>query len=164
MNRAIIGTLIAIILGILGVVGYFVFSSDSEEPTSTQTVVTEQPETTEQIIESNSEVSPSVPETYVTLANYNSATSVYEQQTKVYFFHASWCPICRSIDEDIQQNPSRIPTNVTLIKTDFDDETELRQKYGVTYQYTFVQVDNDGNLIKKWSATNLDKVLDGIEG
>ena len=32
------------------------------------------------------------------------------------------------------------------------EETALRQKYGVTYQHTFVKVDKDGNQIKKASG------------
>ena len=30
---------------------------------------------------------------------------------------------------------------------------DLKKKYGVVYQHTFVQVDKDGNLIKKWSGS-----------
>lgn len=100
---------------------------------------------------------------YVTLADYNKNTSVYSSQKKVYFFHASWCPICQGIDSDISSDPSQIPSGTTFIKTDYDSNTALRQKYGVTYQYTFVQVDNDGNEVKQWSATNLDKAIAGIQ-
>jgi hypothetical protein len=35
----------------------------------------------------------------------------------------------------------------------YDNSTALKQKYAVTYQHTFVQVDKDGNLIKKWSGS-----------
>lgn len=100
---------------------------------------------------------------YVTLADYNADQSKYADSKKVYFFHASWCPICRGIDKEINSDMSTIPTGVTLIKTDFDTETMLRQKYGVTTQYTFVQVDDNGNQTAKWSATNLDKVIAGIK-
>lgn len=71
----------------------------------------------------------------------------------VLFFHASWCPSCRSLDSDIQKNMSSIPEAVSILKVDYDKETGLRKKYGVTYQHTLVQVDKDGNLIKKWSGS-----------
>lgn len=100
---------------------------------------------------------------YVTLADYNADPSKYADTQKVYFFHASWCPICQGIDKEITADSSTIPANVTLIKTDFDNSTELRQKYGVTYQYTFVQVDNSGNETAQWSATSLKKAIDGIK-
>lgn len=71
----------------------------------------------------------------------------------ILFFHASWCPSCRSLNSDIENNMSTIPEGVSILKVDYDKETELKKKYGVTYQHTLVQVDKDGNLIKKWSGS-----------
>jgi len=71
----------------------------------------------------------------------------------VLFFHASWCPSCRSLNSDIEGNRGTISEGVTILKVDYDKETELKKKYGVTYQHTLVQVDKDGNLIKKWSGS-----------
>lgn len=71
----------------------------------------------------------------------------------VLFFHASWCPSCRSLGADIESNLSQIPSGVSILKVDYDRETELRKKYGVTYQHTLVQVATDGSLIKKWSGS-----------
>jgi thioredoxin-like negative regulator of GroEL len=70
----------------------------------------------------------------------------------VLFFHASWCPSCRALNNDIEKNRGAIPGELTILKTDYDTETELKKKYGVTSQHTLVQVDTDGNLIKKWSG------------
>jgi thiol-disulfide isomerase/thioredoxin len=100
---------------------------------------------------------------YITLADYNANISKYTDSEKVYFFHASWCSICQGIDKEINTDMSKIPAGVTIIKTDFDSSTDLRQKYGVTTQYTFVQVDSNGNEIAQWSATNLDKAIEGIK-
>lgn len=81
----------------------------------------------------------------------------------VVFFHASWCPSCRGLDADIQANMGSIPENVTILKADYDKETELKKKYGVTSQHTLVQVDKDGNMIKKWSGgSSLSSVLSQI--
>ena len=71
----------------------------------------------------------------------------------VIFFHASWCPSCRSLNASIEGSMAEIPEGVTILKTDYDKETELKKKYGVTTQHTLVQVDKDGNLIKKWSGS-----------
>lgn len=70
----------------------------------------------------------------------------------VLFFHASWCPSCRGLNSNIEKNIKSIPQGVSILKTDYDKETELKKKYGVTYQHTLVQVDKDGNMIKKWSG------------
>ncbi len=72
----------------------------------------------------------------------------------VLFFHASWCPTCRSLSSDIEKNSSSIPADLSLLKVDYDTESELKKKYGVTYQHTLVQVDKDGKLIKKWNGSS----------
>ena len=69
----------------------------------------------------------------------------------VLFFHASWCPTCRAAEASI--NETGVPDGLTILKLDYDRELELRQKYGVTVQHTFVQVDENGDLIKKWTGS-----------
>ncbi len=82
----------------------------------------------------------------------------------VIFFHASWCPSCRGLNSNIESNLSAIPAGTTILKADYDKETELKKKYGVTSQHTLVQVDKDGNLIKKWSgSSSLDKLIAQIQ-
>lgn len=100
---------------------------------------------------------------YVTLADYNGNKSKYADEKKILFFHASWCPICRSIEKDLMASPDKIPAMTTFIKTDFDNETKLRQKYGVTVQHTFVQINSDGSLVKKWSGTSTNSALSQIQ-
>lgn len=82
----------------------------------------------------------------------------------VLFFHASWCPSCRALNGSIESNLKSIPESVTILKIDYDRETELKKKYGVTYQHTLVQVDKDGHMIKKWSGSpSLDSLLTQIQ-
>jgi thiol-disulfide isomerase/thioredoxin len=71
----------------------------------------------------------------------------------VLFFRAGWCPTCRAVDSDIKANLSKIPSSLAILDVNYDNSSALKQKYGVTYQHTFVQVDKDGNLIKKWSGS-----------
>lgn len=82
----------------------------------------------------------------------------------VLFFHASWCPSCKGLNSDIEANLNSIPEGVSILKVDYDKATELKKKYGVTYQHTLVQVDKDGNLIKKWSgSSSLSKLISEIK-
>ena len=82
----------------------------------------------------------------------------------VLFFHASWCPSCRGLNSDIEANMNMIPEGVSILKTDYDKETELKKKYGITYQHTLVQVDKNGNMIKKWSGSpTLNNLLSQIQ-
>ncbi|MCC7436258.1 thioredoxin family protein [Candidatus Nomurabacteria bacterium] len=71
----------------------------------------------------------------------------------VLFFKASWCPTCKAVDADIKANLSSIPDNTNILTVDYDNSTDLKKKYGVTYQHTFVQVDATGNMIAKWSGS-----------
>lgn len=76
----------------------------------------------------------------------------------VLFFHASWCPTCRAADSAISAGLNS-ENELTILKVDYDTSTALKQKYGVTYQHTFVQVDVNGNLVKKWSGSqNIDDI------
>lgn len=72
----------------------------------------------------------------------------------ILFFHAPWCPTCHALDADIRTHLSDIPLGVTILETDYDAQTALKQKYGVTIQGTFVQVDQNGNQLKKWGSND----------
>lgn len=71
----------------------------------------------------------------------------------VLFFRASWCPTCRALDANIRSNLGAIPEGVTILDVDYDNSTPLKQKYGVTYQHTLVQVDASGSQIAKWTGS-----------
>ena len=58
------------------------------------------------------------------------------------FFHATWCPQCVSIDEDIKAKG--VPSGVTIVKVDYDSNQDFRAEYAVTQQTTFVEVDSSG--------------------
>jgi thiol-disulfide isomerase/thioredoxin len=75
------------------------------------------------------------------------------------FFHAPWCPQCRSVESDILAEG--VPDGVTIIKVDYDSRQDLRQQYGVTLQTTFVEVDADGAELQKHVAYD-DPHLDAV--
>ena len=76
----------------------------------------------------------------------------------VLFFHAPWCPYCRAADEAFITKTDQIPIGVTVLKTDYDSNTDLKQKYGVTYQHTFVQIDSNEKLVTKWNGGDIDNL------
>lgn len=78
-------------------------------------------------------------------------------------FYASWCPSCRTLESDIQDSLADIPSDLTIVKVNYDDESDLKKKYGVTRQHTMVQVDAQGNLIQKWSGgSTLESIVDQL--
>lgn len=84
-----------------------------------------------------------------------------EEKPTVLFFHASWCPSCKSARKDFEENLSRLE-GVNLLVVDYDDSKELQKKYGVTYQHTFVQISPSGEALAKWNGGGTDELLGKI--
>ncbi len=82
-----------------------------------------------------------------------SKLSFAKEGKVVLFFRASWCPICRAMDADIRAHLSSIPKDVLILDVDYDNAKDLKTKYGVTSQHTYVKVDAMGNQIAKWSGS-----------
>lgn len=78
---------------------------------------------------------------------------------RVLFFHAKWCPTCIAANIAFNNNLDKIPADVVLLKTDYDSEKELKAKYGITYQHTFVLVDAQGNALAKWNGGDIDELI-----
>lgn len=98
--------------------------------------------------------------------DYSPATVEAEQKAGnkvVLFFHAKWCPDCKAADAAFQNNPENIPAGVTVLKTDYDSNNDLKTKYAVTYQHTFVQIDDNEKLITKWNSGDIDMLIKNIK-
>ena len=166
MNKKILLVVVFIVL-LLIAGGIFVYLNNNKSQNSASSLV--EP-TSQNNIENEAKTEPAEAQNsntqngaYVTLAEYNNNPNAFKDTKKVYFFHASWCSVCQAIDKEINADLSKIPNGVTIIKTDFDNSTDLRKKFGVTTQYTFVQVDTAGNEVSQWVATSFNNVLSGIK-
>lgn len=88
---------------------------------------------------------------------------------RVLFFYASWCPTCRPADVDFKTNSSTLPSDVTVIRVNYNDpdtdqeEKDLAKQYGVTYQHTFVQIDEQGKQITKWNGGKIEELLANVK-
>lgn len=89
--------------------------------------------------------------------------SANQSKKRVLFFYASWCPTCQAADKDINSKIDQIPTDVVILKTNYDTESELKKKYNITYQHTFVYVDENGNEIDKWNGGELKEIINKTE-
>lgn len=98
--------------------------------------------------------------------DYSTEIVAEEQRTGnkvVLFFYAPWCPYCRAADAVFKAKPQDIPSGVTVLKTDYDSNTDLKRKYGVTYQHTFVQIDAQGDMVSKWNGGDIDNLIKYIK-
>jgi thiol-disulfide isomerase/thioredoxin len=138
---------ITFILGII--IAYFIVfaQKDNQEMIDTNSIENKQEQTVPEPESTESNTSDSNKSSYI---EYSEDNLKMAENTKiVLFFHASWCPSCRALNSDIEKNIDKIPTDITILKTDYDKETELRKKYSITSQHTLVQIDQNGTLIKK---------------
>jgi len=101
-----------------------------------------------------------VPGAYVEEARFRAAPEQYAGARTVLFFHAPWCPTCRAAEKDLLARGAGLPAGLVIVKVDYDGATELKQRYGVTRQSTFVQVDGEGRELTRFAdATSLDAIL-----
>lgn len=149
-NKTIMIVGVILLVVVLAAGAYFAFAMPDQKTGETE-------ESLPNIVNQNEDVSQ-------TEQNQNTQTAqgsyqIYEpsklalanQGQVVLFFNAKWCPDCQRANANFQKES--IPDGLTILSVDYDKYTDLKKKYGVTYQHTFVQVDASGNQIKKWSGS-----------
>jgi thiol-disulfide isomerase/thioredoxin len=88
--------------------------------------------------------------------DYDASKLAFAEKGKVVlFFKADWCPTCKALDADITKNLSSLPSDVLIMKVNYDTATDLKKQYSVLGQHTLVRVDKAGKQISAWrnSAT-----------
>lgn len=108
--------------------------------------------------------SDSASQSYITYDQYQASKDTYADSKVVLFFNATWCPACRAINEALTSDPGKIPAKTTVVSVDYDQHTDLRQRYGVTTQHTFVQIDTNGEKTRQWVSTSVDALLKELQG
>lgn len=103
-------------------------------------------------------------QSYITYDQYQASKDTYADSKVVLFFNATWCPDCRAINEALTSDPGKIPAGTTVVSVDYDQHADLRQRYGVTMQHTFVQIDSSGEKVRQWTSTSTDGLLKELQG
>lgn len=78
------------------------------------------------------------------------------------FFHAPWCPTCRSMEKNITAELTTFPQGTTILKADFDSEKTLKAKYGITVQSTIVIIDSTGKAVKTLAAPDNEDLIEAL--
>ena len=96
---------------------------------------------------------------YIDYADYRGDEDAYSDSDVVLFFNASWCPTCQEAAANFESES--FPAGLTVVSVDYDDSGDLKQKYGVTYQHTFVQVDPAGKQLAKFTGSTTVADIEG---
>ncbi len=88
-----------------------------------------------------------------------------KDKKQILFYHASWCPTCKILNDNLNSNLVSIPSDVVIYRVDYDDTqyNQMKRDHGITYQHTLVYVNENGELIDKWAGSlNVDEVIDKL--
>jgi thiol-disulfide isomerase/thioredoxin len=97
---------------------------------------------------------------YVDYSSPLVASELTADRQVVLFFYADRCPTCRSAQADILANIDQLPNDVTVLKVDYDAaSTQMRQRYGVTTQHTFVHIDSNQDPLTTYVGGAVDEII-----
>lgn len=137
-----------------------------EGKTPAQTEIDEAATMIKEMMAENKQVDSSIstPESPQYL-NYTSQlySELLGKKSFALFFHASWCPTCIGMEQEITRGLSLFPKGTIIVKADYDSEIELKKKYGVTYQSVVIVFDAQGNPIKILAAPTNEDLIEAIK-
>lgn len=79
-------------------------------------------------------------------------------ETSVLFFHSKWCGECRRDEKALNQWQQENGLPVSVYKVDYGAATDLKNRYKVVQQNTYVVIDGSGNAITSVSFPGLKKL------
>ncbi|MBI2337568.1 thioredoxin family protein [Candidatus Daviesbacteria bacterium] len=81
----------------------------------------------------------------------------------VLFFAATlWCQTCTQLDKEIKERAGSLPSDVTILKVDYDNDREMKRTWGVTTQHTLIQLNSNGSEVNRWIGGNFDALLQNL--
>ena len=100
---------------------------------------------------------------YIPYESFVTSGDKYSDSKVVLFFNAVWCSTCQQARENIEASLGKIPENLAIVVVDFDSSIDLRKKYGVTVQHTFIEIDSAGEPLGKWSGSvTVDQIVEQL--
>ena len=151
-KRPLVGVLI---LGLIGAVIYLLATSNSSSSTSESPANPQSTSVAVEPAESSDQ--------YISYETYQNSGDAYTDTNVVLFFNASWCSTCKKARDNFESSLDQLPPDLTIVVVDFDENVDLKKQYGVTVQHTFVQINDHGEELKKWSGSiSVDDVNDQV--
>jgi thiol-disulfide isomerase/thioredoxin len=91
-----------------------------------------------------------------------SAEALAAKNPTVLFFSADWCPYCQADLKDINANGKKLG-KVNVVVVDYDRSADVKNRYGVTMQDTYVQIGAMGEKITAWNGGGVDSILKNLK-
>lgn len=147
MNKTLLAILAIVVIAVIAMYAYTSMESDSA-PDSAMNASSSSSSVADAMTPPSSSSSSSADAMEAAVyADYGEGV-IGNGEASVLFFHAAWCPDCRVADTQLQEIFSTgLPTK-SAYKVDYDSSADLKQRYGVVYQHTFVVIDGEGNATK----------------
>jgi thioredoxin 1 len=97
----------------------------------------------------------------IPFTDLEAARAIAAKGPAILFFYADWCPTCRIAMKDIEENGKKLG-DITIVVVNYDKARDLRKQYMVTYQHTFVQIDENGGKLAIWNGGGVNTILKNI--
>lgn len=98
-------------------------------------------------------------------ANYSEAllsTAMLKGKVVLFFAATGWCQTCSALDDEIVERQAEIPSDVTILKVDYDNDKVMDDSYHVVRQHTLIVLDSDGKELTRWVGGDFDQLLDEL--
>lgn len=96
---------------------------------------------------------------YFDYSEQNLASAQKNGKPVLFFAATIWCQTCQALEKEIKEKGDSLPSDVTILKVDYDNDKEMKRKWGVIMQHTLIQLDSNGNEVNRWIGGNLDALI-----
>ena len=100
---------------------------------------------------------------YLAYSDQNLVSSKSKGNSVLFFAATRWCQSCSALEDEILKRSKEIPSDITILKVDYDNDRAMNTKYSVTAQHTLVVLDSEGNEIKRWLGGDFDNMIHELE-
>ena len=100
---------------------------------------------------------------YLNYSEQNFSSSRKLGRSVLFFAATSWCNTCSDLDKELKKKSNLLPPDVTVLKVDYDNEAQMKNKYNIMTQHTIVVLDMGGNELIRWVGGDLGEMIRKLE-
>lgn len=100
---------------------------------------------------------------YLEFSPETLAAAHTREDTVVLYFWAPWCSTCSTLDHDLIEGVAAVPDGITLLRVNYDQASELKERYSVAIQHTFVQLNETNEAKMVWVGGEIDELVENLK-